>query len=71
MTASSQLPVLPERCGNIRWKGMFIDTEPDLAKAAPDEHICWCVLTQSCFGPDGQVVHESSCNRHRNCYVTT
>jgi hypothetical protein len=64
----SELPVLPPRCSNIRWKGMLIDTEPDAVAQGPD-HLCWCALTQTCLGPDGQVVDEQDCNAVRSCYL--
>ena len=62
------LTVLAERCGNIRWKGMFIDAQPDPTAAESSEHIYWCVRTQSIMGPDGQVVDEDTCNFTRTCY---
>ena len=61
---------LANRCGNIRWKGMFIDAEWDPATSSHSEHVCWCVLTQNCIGPDSQVVGEDICNFTRSCYVT-
>jgi hypothetical protein len=63
------LKVLAERCGNIRWKGMFIDTQPDpVADQESHDHICWCVFTQSVIGPDGQTVAEDTCNATRSCF---
>ncbi len=59
---------LNQRCGNIRWKGMLIDAEWDPKTSTASEHICWCVLTQGCQGPDGQVVGEDICNITRSCY---
>lgn len=59
---------LDQRCGSIRWKGMFIDAEWDPATASASEHVCWCVLTQGVVGPDGQVVAEDVCNITRSCY---
>ena len=58
-----------ERCANIRWKGMFIDVQPDPAGPTPEtnERIFWCVHTQNCLGPDGQVVEEDTCNSLRSC----
>jgi hypothetical protein len=61
---------LAQRCDNIRWKGMFIDAEWDPAAGPASEHVCWCVMTQNCIGPDGQVVGEDVCNATRSCYVT-
>jgi len=68
---SATARVVPERCFHIRWKGMLIDGEPDPAAAGgfSESHICWCVLTQNCMGPDGQVVGEDICNFSRGCFV--
>ena len=62
------LKVLTERCGNIRWKGMFIDAEWDPTVQQSNDRIYWCVQTQNVFGPDGQIVDEDTCNTTRSCY---
>lgn len=59
-----------DRCGNLRWKGMFIDVSYDTSISQSSEHVCWCVLTQGPVGPDGQVAEEETCNLFRSCYVT-
>jgi hypothetical protein len=64
------LKVLTERCGNIRWKGMFVDAEWDPTVPRSSDHLCWCLHTQNCLGPDGQVVGEDACNPNRSCYVS-
>jgi hypothetical protein len=56
------------RCGNIRWKSMYIVTE-----AAPGEEACndtalWCLQTFNCLGPDGKVVDHFECSPSRKCY---
>jgi hypothetical protein len=61
---------LANRCLNIRWKGMLIDAEGDpTATSLSGDHVCWCLLTQTCLGPDGQVVGEDVCNFARSCYA--
>jgi hypothetical protein len=65
---NAELKVLAERCGNIRWKGMFIDAEPDLTAQQSHDRIYWCVFTQNVMGPDGQVVAEDTCTPSRSCY---
>ena len=66
---SAGLRDISERCVNIRWKGMFIDTELDPSKVEfSGDHIPWCVRTQNCMGPDAQVVALDSCNLTRSCY---
>ena len=59
-----------ERCGNLRWKGMFIDIDggAPTPESQSSEHVCWCVLTQGPLGPDGQVADEDICNPFRSCY---
>jgi hypothetical protein len=65
------LKVLTERCGNIRWKGMFIDAEWDPTVQQSNDRIYWCVFTQRAIGPDGQVVDEDTCTTSRSCYEPT
>jgi len=60
---------LPNRCGFIRWKGLFIDVQADTSGSSQGgDHIYWCLLTQNCLGPDGQIVDEQTCNAFRSCY---
>ncbi len=58
----------PERCRLLRSKWMFIGAEPDPADPRTDSGICWCVHTQNCLGPDGQVVTHENCTAARPCY---
>ncbi len=57
-----------ERCRLLRSKWMFIDAEPDPTVPRSDSGICWCVHTQNCLGPDGQVVTPEACRPGRSCY---
>jgi len=57
-----------ERCGNLRWKGLFIDVEGNPNEDNSHEHIYWCVHTQICIGPDGEGVDGDVCNVTRACY---
>jgi hypothetical protein len=54
-------------CSSLRWKEMLLDLdlEPD-----PADKPCWCVRTQTCLGPDGQVADKEGCNPTRSCYET-
>jgi hypothetical protein len=47
---------------------MFIDAEPDPSVPRSDSGICWCVHTQNCLGPDGQVASTEDCKPGRACY---
>jgi hypothetical protein len=58
----------PERCRLLRSKWMFIHAEPDPTVPRSDSGICWCVHTQNCLGPDGQVVTPQACSSGRACY---
>jgi len=62
--------VLKQRCDALRWKGMFIDAEgdDDPTVQASNTRIYWCVYTQNCMGPDGEVVDETTCTASRSCY---
>ena len=56
------------QCRLIRSKWMFIDAEPDPTVPRSGTSICWCVHTQKCMGPDGQVVTLQNCNSERPCF---
>jgi hypothetical protein len=55
-------------CARLRWKGMFIDVEPDLEVPNARDGFCWCSLTQTCLGPDGRVADEARCGGGRGCF---
>jgi hypothetical protein len=55
-------------CSRLRWKGMFVDVEPDPDIPNPRDGFCWCSLTQTCLGPDGRVADEASCCGGRTCF---
>jgi hypothetical protein len=55
-------------CANLRWKGMFVDVEPDPSITNTRDGFCWCSLTMTCLGPDGRVAEEESCCHGRSCH---
>jgi hypothetical protein len=57
-----------DRCRLLRSKRMFIDVEPDPTVPSMDSGSCWCVHTQNCLGPDGQVVSPEDCSSERICF---
>ena len=57
-----------DRCENLRWKGMFIEAEPDPTIQRSNDRAFWCQHTFNCLGPDGTVVDEYECNPGRQCY---
>jgi hypothetical protein len=61
----------PNLCSALRWKGMFIDAEPDLTVPASNDGLFWCTHTQTCIGPDGKLAEPGNCsNRERKCHGT-
>lgn len=57
-----------ERCRLLRSKWMFIEAEPDPTVPRSDSGICWCVHTQNCLGPDGEIASMESCKPGRACF---
>ena len=57
-----------ERCRLLRSKWMFIAAEPHPSDLRTDSGICWCVHTQNCLGPDGEVASREDCKPGRACY---
>ena len=37
-------------CSRLRWKGMFVDVEPDPSVPNPRDGFCWCSLTHDLPG---------------------
>lgn len=56
------------RCRRLRWKGMFIDAEPDPTVPNPSDGLFWCTHTMNCLGPDGSVASPPSCAPSRACF---
>ena len=56
------------RCGMLRWKGMFIEAEwsPDIQHS--NDRAFWCQHTFKPVGPDGKIVDEFECSPGRRCY---
>ena len=59
----------PDLCSSLRWKGQFISTEHDPTVPPTNDGLFWCMHTQTCIGPDGQLAEPGSC-RHsgRSCH---
>ena len=57
-------------CLRLRCKEMFIDygTGEPFKLQDSSSGIYWCSHTQNCLGPDGEVVHLTSCAAGRGCY---
>ncbi len=52
----------PELCHCLRWKGMFISAEHDQTVQPSNDGLFWCLYTQSCLGPDGELAEPGNCS---------
>lgn len=59
-----------EPCSRLRFKGMFIDAEPDPSVQNTSDGFFWCTHTMNCLGPDGRVAERKRCGPERTCYET-
>jgi hypothetical protein len=55
-------------CCFLRWKGMYIDADPDPGIPNTRDGFFWCSHTMNCLGPDGKVADEESCCHGRQCF---
>ena len=62
------IPEIRETCQRLRYKGMYVQVEPDPLVPNPSDGICWCSVTQECLGPDGAVVEKEDCIPGRECF---
>jgi hypothetical protein len=61
----------PQLCHCLCWKGQFILAEPDPTVPPSNEGLFWCLYTQTCIGPDGQLAEPVTCSSPaRACYGT-
>ena len=49
-------------CSALRWKGLFIDAEHDPTVPPCNDGLFWCMYTQTCIGPDGELAEPGNCN---------
>lgn len=60
----------PELCPSLRWKGQFILAAHDPSVPACNDGLYWCLHTQNCIGPDGEVAEPGNCSSlHRGCHA--
>lgn len=52
----------PDLCPKLRWKGQFISAEHDPTVPRSNEGLFWCVYTQTCIGPDGNLAEPGECS---------
>jgi hypothetical protein len=58
-------------CTGLRWKGQFILSEHDPTVPPTNDGLFWCMYTQTCIGPDGEVAEPGNCKQTgRKCHGT-
>ena len=63
------LPILGhERCRFLTHKEMFYETGREPSGRRSGSELFWCSQTQTCLGPDGQMVDDRACSPGRACY---
>ncbi|HLG15771.1 MAG TPA: hypothetical protein VJH03_14890 [Blastocatellia bacterium] len=61
----------PDLCQCLRWKGMFYEVEHDPTVPRSNDGLFWCMYTQNCIGPDGQLAEPGTCSStERACWGT-
>ena len=61
----------PDLCPSLRWKGQFILSEPDPTVPRSNDGLFWCLYTQTCIGPDGELAEPGDCHsKSRACHGT-
>jgi hypothetical protein len=59
----------PDLCSSLRWKGQFISVEHDPSVPPTNDGLFWCMHTQTCIGPDGQLAEPGNCKHSgRSCH---
>jgi hypothetical protein len=61
----------PDLCHCLRWKGMFVEVARDPTVPPSNTGLFWCLYTQTCLGPDGELAEPGNCSSDgRACYGT-
>ncbi|HXJ95721.1 MAG TPA: hypothetical protein VMT20_23010 [Terriglobia bacterium] len=55
-------------CNCLRSKEMFTHDEPGWDIRQSSSGIFWCLHTQNCLGPDGQIANPDNCQAGRSCH---
>lgn len=56
-------------CPALRWKGQFIEAERDASVPPSNDGLFWCMHTQTCIGPDGELAEPGNCaSKVRACH---
>jgi hypothetical protein len=52
----------PNLCAALRWKSQFLYSESEDVRAQPsNDGLFWCLHTQTCIGPDGDLAEPGDC----------
>jgi hypothetical protein len=58
-------------CTSLRWKQQFIGVDHDPTVPPTNDGLFWCIHTQTCIGPDGQLAEPGTCaSAGRQCHGT-
>jgi hypothetical protein len=58
-------------CTSLRWKQQFISAERDSSVPPSNDGLFWCMHTQTCIGPDGELAEPGNCSSPgRKCHGT-
>jgi hypothetical protein len=58
-------------CTALRWKQQFIGVDHDPTVPPTNDGLFWCIHTQTCIGPDGQLAEPGTCSSaERKCHGT-
>jgi hypothetical protein len=61
----------PSLCTSLRWKQQFIGADHDPTVPPSNDGLFWCVHTQTCIGPDGELAEPGNCSsKDRKCHGT-
>lgn len=61
----------PDLCPALRWKSQFVAAEHDPTVPHGNDGLYWCMHTQTCIGPDGEVAEPGNCcSPGRGCHST-
>ena len=58
-------------CTALRWKQQFISADHDPTVPPSNDGLFWCMHTQTCIGPDGELAEPGNCSSPgRKCHGT-
>ena len=61
----------PGLCPGLCWKGKYVPFDSNSGNLVSIDGNFWCVYTQTCIGPDGQLAEPGKCcSSERVCYRT-